>query len=64
MKDTKSKKTADNRKRVGGSAKPDNSNVEKTNAQKQKDATAGEVPYAPTIGRHGVDEEKQLNPEE
>lgn len=32
--------------------------------QKQKDATAGEIQYAHTIGRHGTDDEKNLNPEE
>ena len=38
--------------------------TKKVSEQKQKDATAGEVQYAPTMGRHGTDEEKHLNPEE
>jgi hypothetical protein len=32
--------------------------------QKQKTATAGEVQYGQTIGRHGSEEETTLNPEE
>ena len=32
--------------------------------RKQKQATMGEIPYSRTIGRHGTDEEKDLNPEE
>jgi hypothetical protein len=32
--------------------------------QKQKEATKGEIPYSHTIGRHGTDDEKDLNPEE
>jgi hypothetical protein len=30
----------------------------------QREAAAGEIQYGHTIGRHGTDEEKNLNPEE
>lgn len=30
---------------------------------KQKEAVAGEVQFAHTVGRHGTDDEKDLNPE-
>lgn len=30
----------------------------------QREAAAGEIQYGHTIGRHGNDEEKNLNPEE
>jgi hypothetical protein len=32
--------------------------------KKQKEATLAEIPYSHTIGRHGTDDEKELNPEE
>jgi len=32
--------------------------------QKQEEATMVEIPYSHTIGRHGTDDEKDLNPEE
>ena len=32
--------------------------------QKQRAAASGEIQYGHTIGRHGTDEEKNLNPEE
>ncbi len=42
--------------------------IKKTTIQhpgpKQRDAASGEIQYGHTIGRHGTDEEKNLNPEE
>jgi hypothetical protein len=32
--------------------------------QKQEEVTRGEIPYSRTMGRHGTDDEKDLNPEE
>ncbi len=42
----------------------ENNITKKDPGQKQKQATMGEIPYSRTIGRHGTDEEKDLNPEE
>ncbi len=58
MKEKKSKSTANE------AQKPGTGQAKKITAQKQKDAAAGEVQYGRTIGRHGTDEETNLNPEE
>ena len=64
MEERKSKETVNKTLNKAGGRKKQDSPEKKTSEQKQKDATAGEVQYAPTIGRHGTDEEKNLNPEE
>jgi hypothetical protein len=64
MKEKKSKEAVNKTLSQPENRKKENSPEKKTSEQKQKDATAGEVQYAPTIGRHGTDEEKNLNPEE
>jgi hypothetical protein len=64
MKEKKSKEAVNKTLSQPENRKKENSTEKKASEQKQKDATAGEVQYAPTIGRHGTDEEKNLNPEE
>jgi hypothetical protein len=64
MKEKKSKEMVNKTVSQAENRKKESNTEKKASEQKQKDATAGEVPYAPTIGRHGTDEEKNLNPEE
>ena len=64
MKEKKSKEAVNKTLSQAEDRKKESSIDKKASEQKQKDATAGEVQYAPTIGRHGTDEEKHLNPEE
>jgi len=63
MKERKSKEAVNKTLNQTGGLKK-SSPEKKASEQKQREATAGEVQYAPTIGRHGTDEEKHLNPEE
>ena len=64
MKERKSKEAVNKTLNQAGGRKKQSGPEKKTSEQKQREATSGEVQYAPTIGRHGTDEEKHLNPEE
>jgi len=64
MKERKSKEAVNKTLNQAEGRKKQSSPEKKASEQKQRDATAGEVQYAPTMGRHGTDEEKNLNPEE
>ena len=64
MKEKKSKEAVNKTLGQAENRKKESSTEKKASEQKQRDTTAGEVQYAPTIGRHGTDEEKNLNPEE
>ena len=54
-------------RKKGKAANPDKQKVSKKEimeARNQREAAVGEIQYGHTIGRHGTDEEKNLNPEE
>jgi hypothetical protein len=54
-------------RKKGKAANTDKQKVSKKEimeARNQREAAAGEIQYGHTIGRHGTDEEKNLNPEE
>ena len=63
MKDKKPEETANFKGRPDDDRKQA-SKLKKTIAQKPNDPAADEGPLDPKMGRHGVDEETQLNPEE
>jgi hypothetical protein len=61
MKAEKTSKAAKTGKKTGKQKVSKSAIMETRN---QREAAAGEIQYGHTIGRHGTDEEKNLNPEE
>lgn len=64
MKEKNLKETSNKKASKSAGQKNENTPIKRVIDRQQKDAAAGEIQSAHTVGRHGTDDEKDLNPEE